>query len=153
MDHPQNVSKQRWNRGIIKFPLYDPLSDRIQCITRKYFSESPLHTTNNPTLVEAITSIKQKFMEEETRALAMVPKPVPSISLPLPAVIVPQPYLGQGNCLPYREPPISIMGCLPQPVGTMWAPIAQWYDVCPLDNQRFKHLIAHAKETPPSECM
>lgn len=61
--------------------------------------ESLVHTTNDPALTKAITSMEQKFVEEEKRVLAMVPELISSISLPLLAVTIPQPYPGEGECI------------------------------------------------------
>ena len=38
-------------------------------------------------------------------------------------------------------------------MGTMSVPITQSYNMCPLDDQRFKDLITCAKETPPNKHM
>ena len=71
------------------------------------------HTTNNPELVKAITSKKQKFVAEEKRVLVTVPEPIPSISLPLPAATVPQPYPGEGEHLPCGERSTNLLNRLP----------------------------------------
>lgn len=73
-DHSQNISKQRWKRGIVELPFYDLLGDEIHHITKNISLESPAHTTNDQTLAKAITSMKQKFTEEERKVLAMVPE-------------------------------------------------------------------------------
>jgi hypothetical protein len=81
----------------------------------------------------------------------MVLQPAPSVSLPLPATAVIQKYPGEGELLPQGDPPYSVTGRLPRPLGKKGPVRAEWYHLCDLKEQRFQDLLKLAKETPPDE--
>jgi hypothetical protein len=62
-------------------------------------------------------------------------------------------YPGEGEPLPHGDPPIPVMGHLPRPLGRSVPRMADWIDVCPLDDIQFRELYKLAKATPPAERM
>jgi hypothetical protein len=62
-----------------------------------------------------------------------------------------QGYPGEGEPLPHGDPPIPLTGCLPRPLGHSVPRTADWVDVCPLEDIRFRELHELAKATPPTE--
>ena len=103
----------------------NPLDDELNCITTKYLTESADHTTNDPELARILSEAEVAFATEQERKHRQVIPPVSSIMLPLLGTIVSLPYLGEGKPLPHGDPPISMIGQLPQPLGKKLPPLAQ----------------------------
>jgi hypothetical protein len=62
-------------------------------------------------------------------------------------------YPGEGELLPHGEPPIPVTWRLPHLLGCSIPRTAEWVDICPIEDIRFKELYELAKLTPPAEHM
>jgi hypothetical protein len=139
------LSKKRKKRGI----TYQPcgLLAVHEQVTRDYLARSSTHTVDDEELTAELRSARRTFTQQEAEQAKTVVIPTPQcVELPLRTK-----YPGEGELLPHGDPPIPVMGRLPRPLGRIVPHIANWVDVCPIEDIQFQELYELAKLTPPAE--
>jgi hypothetical protein len=115
--------------------------------TREYLAQSTSHTVVDKAL--------KRELRMALRSFALLPaERAKNVVIPTPqfADLTVRPrYPGEGEPLPHGDPPIPVMGRLPRLLGRSVPRMAEWFDVCPLDDIQFQELHELAKLTPPAE--
>ena len=145
-DEPQKpLSKKRKKRGI----TYEPcgLLAVHEKVTREYLARSSTHTVDDEALTAELRSARHAFAREQAELAKNMVTPTPQFA----DLTVRTKYPGEGEPLPHGDSPIPVTGRLPRPLGYTTPRIAQWVDVCPLEDERFITLHELAKNTPPAE--
>jgi hypothetical protein len=116
-------------------------------VMREYLARSSTHTVDDEALTAELRSARQTYALQQAELAKTMVIPTPQfVELPLRTK-----YSGEGEPLPHRDPPIPMTGHLPRPLGRSVPRTAEWVDVCPLEDPRFKELHELAKLTPPAE--
>ena len=114
---------------------------------REYLAQSATHTIVDDALKHELRMARRSFaLQEEERAKRVVIPTLQFVDLTVHAK-----YPGEGEPLPHRDPPITVTGHLPRPLGRTAPRMAEWIDVCPIEDPRFQELYELAKLTPPAE--
>jgi hypothetical protein len=150
MDHmwdpdapPKPLSKKREKRGI----KYDPcgLTAVYQKVTRDYLAQSSTHTVDDEALTAELWSARRAFALEQAELAKHMVIPTPQFA----DLTVRTRYPGEGEPPPHGDPPIPVTGRLPRLLGDTAPRIAQWVDVCPLEDEQFIALHELAKTHLP----
>jgi hypothetical protein len=145
-DPPKALSKKRKKRGI-EYQSYGVLAIHEK-VKRNYLVRSSMHTIDDEALTAELRSAHQAYALEQAELAKTMVIPSPQfVELPLCTR-----YPGEGEPLPHGDPPIPMTGHLPRPLGRSVPQMANWVDVCPLDDIHFLELHELAKRTPPAEC-
>jgi hypothetical protein len=105
------------------------------------------NTVDDEALAVELRSARRAYTLQHTEQARTMVIPTPQfMELPLRTR-----YPGEGELLPHGDPPIRMTGHLPRLLGRSVPRTAEWLDVCPREDIRFRELHELAKITPPAE--
>jgi hypothetical protein len=105
-------------------------------VTRDYLARLLTNTIDNEALATEVRSVCHAYDLQTAEQVRNMVVPTPQFG---ELLLYPK-YKGEGELLPHGDPPLPMMGHLPRPLGRSVPRNAEWYNVCPLEDIRFKEL-------------
>jgi hypothetical protein len=148
------LSKRRLCRGFSPPVAVRGLVDVLDETEKAYLARAPGNSLSDAALRQEHDNVTREYNAEQVRIASTLVAPSPGVSLPPPGVTY-TPLLPTIRAEAQRghrrgDPPMSIMGVLPRPLGRSAPRGAEWYETCSIAEPEFLALVEHAKKLPPS---
>jgi hypothetical protein len=112
-DPPKASGKKRKKRAHASEPQVDGWTAAREKATREYLARSATHTIVDDALKHELQMARRSYALQQGELAKRVVIPTPQFA----ELTVRTRYPGEGEPLPHGDPPITVTGCLPRPLG------------------------------------
>jgi len=121
-------------KGFAPPDLQKGLFDVLEEVDRDYLAHVPGNSQFDEVLTRERVAARKAYEAKQARIASIPVIPAPGIALPLPGVAftpaIPMVRSGIMHRQGRGDPPLSITGMLPQPLGCSALRRAEWYESC-----------------------